>query len=210
MTQNSKKKSIANQRERKDTFEEHYEKLIRNRNKIERVDIVFEQLKQKYEDYDAIEAFIEYLRSIEKIFAQAEGGKWSIEKTEDEMIKGEIYLISQSTKIDEEIFNTIYEEFKSASHDVEKIQEIANKLIEKYSNIEDCFECDDCKEFIVFVRESLFVFSKTFQGNVDFDELGEVKTQLIRRQMNSMAIDGKPPLEVLQDIYNDFTNALKE
>ena len=211
MTQNSKKMSVANVEQREKTFDEYYnERFVETGDKMKRIDIVYEQLKHKYADYEATQSFMEYLRSVEKVFAQAEKEKWSVEKTEDEMINGEIYIMSQMTGIDEGIFRKIYESFQQASHDVEKIQIIASELLEKYSNIEDCFECEDCKEFIAYVRESLFVFAKTFTGDENFDEIGEVKEQLIAVQMKTMAIDGKPPLEILQDIYSDFMTALKE
>jgi len=203
--------SRADIEKREKTFDEYYnERFVETNDKIKRIDIVYEQLKHKYADYEATQTFMEYLCSVEKVFAQAEKENWSIEKTEDEMIKGEIYIMAQTTGIDESIFEKIYISFQQANHDVAKIQETANLLIEKYSNIEDCFECEDCKEFIAYVRESLLVFSKTFTGDKNFDEISEVKSQLIQVRMKSMAIDGKPPLEILQDIYNDFMSALKE
>jgi len=198
-----------NRREREETFDEHYRRILSEKGKLEAVDVVYEQLKTKYEDYDETEAFIEYLRSVEKVFLRAEEEKWSIEKTEEEMIRGEIYVISQSTGIDENIFIAIYEEFKTAKHSVVKIQEIAQQLMEKYSNIEDCMECEDCREFIAYVKDSLVVFSEALHGNEDFDEIDEVKTKLIYERMKTIASSGKPPMEILKDIYNEFVTALK-
>ncbi len=210
MTQTLKKKFNSDIERKEKSFDEYYNETIVTNEKMKIVDIAYEKIKHKYEGYDQTEAFIEYLRSVEKVFAQAETDKWSVEKTQDEMIRGEIYIISQTTGIDEEIFNKIYEEFQEVSGDVEKIHDVANKLIEKYSNIKDCFECEDCRNFIVYVKEALFVFSKTMDGDENFDELSEVKMQLIRIQMKQMAIDDRPPIEILQDIYDDFVGALKK
>ncbi len=176
-------------REKKEkTFDEYYKQTIRAaESEKRRMDIVCEKLIQKYEDYDQTKAFIEYLRSVESVFMNAESGAWSVEKTQDEMIKAEIYLISHETGIDEQIFAGIYEEFRQVSNNVKKIQEIANQLIERYSNIEDCMECDDCRKFIVYVRDALLVFSKSIEGDERFDEISEVKDEMIKKRMQKFA-----------------------
>jgi len=207
MMQKTDKKS---REKREKTFDEYYkEKILATESAIERVNIVCEKLKSKYEDYEETKKFIDYLRSLESVFMSAEKEKWSVEKTQDEMIKGEIYLMSQATGIDEEIFISIYEEFAQTSHDVAKIQEIAKVLIEKYTDVEDCYECDDCINFILYVKDALMVFSKSLDGNKDFDELGEVKVEFIKMQMQKMSQDDKPPFEILQEIYNEFVQELK-
>ncbi|XLQ20365.1 MAG: hypothetical protein ACKUBY_01115 [Candidatus Moraniibacteriota bacterium] len=203
-------KTDENNMERKEkTFDEVYnERVASNQNAMERVNIVAEKLKSKYEEYDATEAFVEYLSSIERIFSRSEKENWSVERTQDEMIKGEIYIMSQTTGIDEEIFNSIYEEFKATNNNVSKIQEIANELMKKYEAVEDCFECEDCRKFIMYVKESLLMFQKTLSGNSSFDELDEVKAASIKIKMNVMAKDGKPPVEILQNIYDDFMEGI--
>jgi hypothetical protein len=171
---------------------------------------VCEKLKEKYADYEETKEFIDYLKSVEGVFMNAKKESWSVEKTEDELIRGEIYLMSQETGIDEEIFVSIYEEFSQTSHDVAKIQEIANTLVEKYSNIKDCFECEGCIEFIEYVKDALFVFSKSLEGNKAFDEIGEVKMEFIKLQMKRMSEDNRPPLEILENIYEEFVGGLKK
>ncbi len=200
-----------NSENREKTFDEYYrEKILTSKNVVERINIVCEKLKNKYEDYEETKEFIEYLKSIENVFATAKKESWSIEKTEDELIKGEIYLMSQSTGISEEIFFNIYEEFSQANHNVEKIQKIASTLIEKYSNVKDCFECEGCIEFIEYVKNALFVFSKSLEGNEAFDEIGEVKIELIKSQMQKLSKDDRPPFEILQEIYEEFVTELKK
>lgn len=193
------------------TFDEAYkEQFSEMKDGMEGINIVCEKLKLKYEDYEYTEIFIEYLRSVETVFMHAEQGNWSVERTQDEMIKGEIYIIAQDTGIDEEIFLNIYEEFRLVKNDVDKIDEIAKRLMDKYSNIEDCLECEDCKQFIEYVKESLLLFSKTFSGDEGFDEVSEVKEEAIFIKMKMIARDGKPPIEVLKEIYDEFLNKLKK
>lgn len=209
MTQKIDKKNSKERRE--STFDEYYkEKILATKNDVERVNIVCDKLKSKYEDYEETKEFIDYLKSIESVFMSAEKESWSVEKTEDEMIKGQIYLMSQATGIDEEIFVSIYEEFSQTSHNVEKIQAIASVLIEKYSDVKDCFECEGCIEFIKYVKDALLVFSRSLEGNEAFDEISEVKMEFIKLQMQKMSEDDRPPFEILQDIYEDFVDGLKK
>jgi len=208
----TKKIDKKNSKERREsTFDEYYkEKILATKNDVERVNIVCDKLKSKYEDYEETKEFIDYLKSIESVFMSAEKESWSVEKTEDEMIKGQIYLMSQATGIDEEIFVSIYEEFSQTSHNVEKIQAIASVLIEKYSDVEDCFECEGCIEFIKYVKDALLVFSRSLEGNEAFDEISEVKMEFIKLQMQKMSEDDRPPFEILQDIYEDFVDGLEK
>lgn len=201
-----------NQSERKEkSFDEKYKQaILAVENEKKRMDIVCETLMKKYEDYDQTKAFIEYLRSVEGVFMNAENGAWSVEKTQNEMIKAEIYLMSHTTGIDEQVFAGIYEEFRKVSDDVKKIQEIANQLLDRYSNIEDCMECDDCKEFIMYVRDALLIFSKSIEGNEQFDEISEVKEAMIKRQMKQFAKDDRPPLEILEEIYAEFAQEVRK
>ncbi len=209
MTQKANKSNSKEKREK--TFDEYYrEKILATESAVERINIVCEKLKHKYEEYEETEEFIEYLKSIESVFVTAKKESWSVEKTEDELIRGEIYLMSQSTGIDEEIFVSIYDEFSQTSHDVEKIQKIADTLVERYSDIEDCFECEGCIEFIKYVKDALLVFAKSLEGNEAFDEIGEVKMEFIKLQMQKLSEDDRPPFEVLQEIYEEFVTELKK
>lgn len=193
---------------REKSFDEYYKKIISTQEHLERISIVMEKLKKRYEDYEETLVFVEFLGSVEEVFANAEKEKWSVEKTQDEMIKSEIYLLSKMSGVDEDVFVKIYSEFQSASNNVEKIQEIANMLMKKYT--EDVSYAKECRDFIMYVRDSLLVFSQALSGNEAFDEIGEVKAQIIRLRMEAMAADNKPPLNVLQKIYKEFVEELQK
>jgi hypothetical protein len=204
---NSSHGDLGNKDQREETFDAHYKKLISAQERLERVNIVTETLKKRYEDYQETREFVDFLKSIEEVFAHAEKELWSVERTQDELIKSEIYLLSRQTGVEEDIFAKIYDEFKDASHNVEKIQDIANRLMEKYAT-EDEAHAKECHDFIMYVRDSLLVFAHAISGKEAFDEITEAKEQIIHLRMESMAADNKPPLNILQNIYSEFKQAL--
>ncbi len=190
-----------------ENFEKYYrEKIIATQEKLERISVVTELLKKRYEGYEETEAFIDYLRSVEEVFTHAEKEQWSVEKTQDELIKSEIYLMAQTTGIDEAVFQDIYMEFRSSSNEVARIQNIANEMIAKYADGE---HGEECRDFIMYVRDSLLVFAHTIDGDERFDEISEVKEQIIKLRMERMAADNQPPLTLLQKIYDEFVKALQ-
>lgn len=200
--------STGSQKEREQSFDEYYKHFVSRHEHLERINIVTEVLKKRYEDYEETKDFVEFLQSVEKVFAQAEDEKWSIERTEEEMIRGKIYLISKMSGVDEEIFMKIYNEFKDVSNSVEKIQDTANDLMNKYAEGTPHFK--ECRDFIMYVRDSLLVFTRAFNEDKAFDEISEVKEQIIRLRMETMAVNNKPPLTVLQKIYEEFLAELRK
>jgi hypothetical protein len=194
-------------KEKEENFDQYYQKVISMNDHLERIKIVSERLERKYADYRETKEFVGFLRSIEEVFAHAEKEKWSVEKTQDEMIKSEIYLLSQISGVDEAVFQSIYQEFTNASGDVARIQTIAKDLMDRYAD-ENTAYAKECVDFIMFVRDSLLVFSHTISGDESFDEISEAKTQIIRLRMESMAADNNPPLPVLQKIYEEFMEEL--
>jgi CII-binding regulator of phage lambda lysogenization HflD len=199
LTDNKKKKEAE--------FESYYDKIMTLDEKLKRITIVSNMLKEKYKDYNETSDFVNFLHAVEEVFAYAEKEQWSVEKTQKEMIESEIYIISRTTGIDEELFRTIRREFKKVSGDIEKIQSTAQVLIQKYDG--DA-ECPVCVDFIRYVRDSLLIFSRTISGDPTVDETFEAKDQIIQLRMKEMSMDNKPPLLVLQNIYTDFKKALRE
>lgn len=197
------------QKNRAENFDAYYkDHVVSMHERLERINIVTEVLKKRYEDYEETKAFVDFLQSVEKVFAQATDEKWSVERTEDEMIKSEIYLLSTMSGVGEEVFTAIYTEFKDASNNVEKIQDTANTLMNKYTEGTPNYE--ECHNFIMYVRDSLLVFTQALSGDKAFDEISEVKDQIIRLRMETMAADNKPPFNVLQKIYEEFIEELRK
>jgi hypothetical protein len=204
MSQNiSTSDATGNSKEhREEDFDAYYKKIVSMQDHLERIQIVAQKLETKYSDYEETKDFVHFLCVTEEVFAHAEEEKWSVEKTEEEMIKSEIYLLSKMSGVGEEVFQAIYSEFTQVSQDVEKIQGIAKRLLERYPSEESPDR--ECREFIVYVRDALLVFAHTLHGEKAFDEITEAKTQIIRLRMESMAADNKPPLNILQGIYKEF------
>lgn len=202
-TQNKKQPNVdaPSAKQKRDNFDSYYNKMMSLQEQLKRINIVSDVLKKKYEEYDETSDFVNFLHAIEEVFAYAQKEKWSVEKTQNEMIESEIYIISRTTGIDEDVFRVIHNEFAQATNDIEKIQSIANTLMQKYDGDE---ECPVCKDFIAYIRDSLLVFSQTISGNTDFDEISEAKEKIIQLRMERMSVDGEPPMEVLQRIYDDF------
>ena len=198
---------LGTKEQREESFDEHYKKLISSQDRLERVTIVTDMLKKRYEDYEETKEFVDFLRSIEEVFAHAEKEVWSVERTQEELIKSEIYLLSQQTGVEEDVFEGIYAEFKDASQNVQKVQDIASSLIDKYSEEEQAHQ-KECRDFIVYVRDSLLVFARALSGDKAFDEISEAKEQIIKLRMETMALDNKPPLNILQKIYKEFLEEL--
>lgn len=193
---------------REENFDAYYKKVVGMQDHLERIHIVAETLEKRYQDYRETREFVYFLRNIEEIFAHAKQEKWSVERTEEEMIKGEIYLLSKMSGIEEGVFLTIYEEFTHVSHDVERIQLIAKNLMDKYPGDESPNR--ECREFVGYARDALLVFAHTLHGEKAFDEITEAKAQIIRLRMESMASDNVPPLSLLQKIYEEFIIEIKK
>lgn len=188
-------------KQKQENFDSYYNKMMSLEEQLKRINIVSAVLKKKYEEYDETSDFVNFLHAIEEVFVYAQKEKWSVEKTQNEMIESEIYIISRTTGIDEDVFRVIHNEFLQANDDIEKIQSIANTLMKKYDSDE---ECPVCKDFIAYIRDSLLVFSQTISGNTNFDEIGEAKERIIQLRMERMSVDNEPPMEMLQKIYDDF------
>lgn len=195
-----------NAEHREENFESYYKKIISMQDHLERIQIVTQKLEAKYADYEETKNFVQFLRTVEEVFAHAEKEKWSVERTEDEMIKSEMYILSKMSGVGEEVFQAIYDEFTYTSHDVEKIQIIAKQLLDQYPAEESPDR--ECREFIMYIRDALLVFAHTLQGEKAFDEITEAKTQIIHLRMEAMAADNKPPLNMLEDIYKEFLDEL--
>jgi hypothetical protein len=189
-------------------FDAYYRKIIDMQDRLERIRIVAEALDQRYKDYQETRDFVYFLRNVEEIFVHASEERWSMEKTEEEMIKSEIYLLSKTSGVEESVFLSIYEEFAHTSHDVEKIQFIARKLQDQYSGEDE--RDGECRDFIAYVRDTLLVFAHALHDEKEFDEIIEIKARIIRLHMEAIASDNVPPLELLQEIYLEFMREIKK
>lgn len=198
---------VQNPEHREEDFDAYYKKVISMQDHLERIQIVTQKLEAKYADYEETKNFLHFLQTVEEVFAHAEKEQWSVERTEDEMIKSEMYILSKMSGVGEEVFQSIYDEFTHTSHDVEKIQIIAKQLLDKYPHENESPD-RECREFIMYVRDALLVFAHALQGEQAFDEITEAKAQIIHLRMELMAADNRPPITILEGIYKEFVDEL--
>lgn len=197
----------ADREKREKDFEAYYREVMELQPHSERLDIVTEMLEKKYGEYKETKEFIGFLRNVEEIFASALRNRWTVEKTQDELIKGEIFLLSEISGVEEEVFLHIYEEFTAVSGSVQAVQDVTRRLMDQYAG--DTPPNPECREFIVFVRDTILLFAKTMAGDTSFDEIIEVKKAIIHAHMMAHAEDNEPPLEVLQAIVEEFSAAVR-
>lgn len=210
-----KKTDTTNQKKRKRTFlggggsypqnnfDAQYRKMLNVQERVERIEVVASKLKDRYRQYADTASFVEYLRATDEIFARAESEHWTIEKTEHEMIQGEMYLMSLQSGIDEDVFHNIYEEFRAMNTTARRIQVVAKRLIEKYA-----VEYDGAaRKFITYIKDYLLIFSQALEGEISLDE---TKEQVIRARMRVLGEHRTPPEHVLERIYKEFFLLLED
>lgn len=182
-------------------FDQAYEREFKLQAELEKVEIAYVRTVEKYGEYEDCKSFAEYLRTIEKVFLEAKMRNWDAETNKNELIKAKIKSLAGTRNVGEEVLNSIYDDFKKAGNDVNKIYEIVNKLLEKYSNN------SECKEFILYIQYLYVNFQNAEKNRLPMDEL---KERLIRARMEVLASDGNPELIILEKIYNEFKSLLNK
>lgn len=158
---------------------------------LERIEMAYVKTVEKYEDYSDCKSFVEYLRTIEKVFTEAKLRNWDAEKNKDELIKYKMKSLAEEGGVAEDVLTSIYNDFKKASTNIGKISEIVNGLIEKYN------DSPACTEFILYMQY-LFI---NFQNAESADDLRE---RLIKARIEVLSSSGNPDMMTLENIYKEF------
>jgi hypothetical protein len=197
-----------NSREKKEAgFDEAYERMMEiGREKklnaqLEKIELAYVRVVERYGEYADCKAFVEYLRTIEKVFTEAKFRNWDAERSKDELIRSKIKIMSSISPIGEDTLVSIYDDFKKAGADIDKIYNVINGLLEKYQ------DDADCKEFILYVQYLCINFKNAQNGAMDMEVL---KERLVRARMEVLASDGEPDLKVLENIYKEFNDLMKK
>lgn len=198
----------SNSREKKEAgFDEAYEKMMEiGREKklnaqLEKIELAYVRVVEKYGEYADCKAFVEYLRTIEKVFTEAKFRNWDAERSKDELIKSKIKIMSSISPVGEDTLVSIYDDFKKAGADIDKIYNVINGLLEKYQ------DNADCKEFILYVQYLCINFKNAQNEAMDMEIL---KERLVRARMEVLVSDGEPDLKVLENIYKEFNELMKK
>lgn len=163
--------------------------------KMEKIELAYVRVVEKYGEYGDCKSFVEYLRTIEKIFTEAKFRSWDADKSKDELIKSKIKIMASVSPIGEDVLTSIYDDFKQAGDDIDKIYNIINDLLEKYQ------DDSECKEFILYVQYLFINFQTAKKEAMEMDVL---KERLIKARMEVLASDGDPDLKTLGNIYAEF------
>lgn len=190
-------RQIAQQNE---SFDDAYKHEFHLQAELEKVEIAYVKTVEKYAEYADCKSFVEYLRTIEKIFLEAKLRNWDAETNKDELIKAKMKTLAEAKTVSSDVLNSIYDDFKRAGNDVNKVYEAVNKLLEKYA------EDSECKEFILYIQYLYINFQNAEKEQISMDEL---KERLIRARMEVISSDGRPDLITLENIYRDFRSLLK-
>ncbi len=184
-----------------ENFDAIYKKERELGSQMEKIEIAYVKTVEKYGEYAECKAFVEYLRTIEKVFTEAKFRNWDAEKDKDELIRSKIKIMSSAGSIGEDVLNSIYDDFKKAGSDVNKIYNIVNILLEKYEND------SACKEFILYIQYLFINFQNAERENVGMDEL---KERLIKARMETLSSSGDLDLITLESIYKEFKALLEK
>lgn len=197
MTDNSDVRPAENQIE---NFDAAYRRETELRQELEKVEIAYVKTVEKYGEYGECKSFLEYLRTIEKVFMEAKFRNWDAERNKDELIKTKIKMIAETNLVSEDVLNSIYDDFKKSGATIGKIYEIVNKLIEKYG------DNPECAELILYIQYLFISFDEADKEKFSIEEL---KDRLVRARMEVLSSDGDPELMTLENIYRDFKNLLE-
>ena len=189
-----------------ESFDAAYKKMMefgrekQLNSQIERIELAYVRVVEKYGEYGDCKSFVEYLRTIEKVFTEAKFRNWDAEKSKDELIKSKIKIMASMSPVGEDTLVSIYDDFKKAGSDIDKIYNIINNLLEKYQNDVEC------KEFILYVQYLFISFQDAQRDAMDMNNL---KERLIKARMEVLASDGNPDLMTLENIYKEFIALMK-
>lgn len=183
-----------------ENFDAAYRRETELHKELEKVEIAYVKTVEKYEKYEDCRAFVEYLRTIEKVFTEAKWRNLDSEQSKTELIKTKIKLMANKGSIGEDVLNSIYDDFRKTGSDVGKICDAVNQLLEKYQ------DNAECREFILYLQYLYLNFHSAKQESLTLDEL---KERLIKARMDVLAGDGNPSLPVLEGICIEFRNLLK-
>jgi hypothetical protein len=168
---------------------------------MERIELAYVRVVEKYGEYADCKSFVEYLRTMEKIFTEAKFRNWDAEKSKDELIKSKIKIMSSISPIGEDTLMAIYDDFKKAEDDIDKIYNIINDLLVRYQ------DDPECKEFILYVQYLFINFKNAQQEAIDMEML---KERLVKARMEVLSSDGDPDLLTLENIYKEFKTLISQ
>ncbi|MDO8240696.1 MAG: hypothetical protein Q7T51_01810 [Candidatus Moranbacteria bacterium] len=167
--------------------------------KLEKVEVAYVKTVEKYGEYSDLRSFMEYVRTVEKLFIEDGFRKHSLDQSKHELIEIKIKLLAKNSSMSEDALNLMYDYFKKAGQSVDRIYAVTEELLGKNAGN------PDRQDFILYVRDIFVNFLNAEKENIGVDEL---KNRLIEARMKVLASDGNPDLLSLEKIYSEFRELL--
>ena len=167
---------------------------------MEKIELAHAKMVERFEGQVDCLAFVDYLKTTEKIFTEAKYRKWDAEKSKEKLVKIEIDIISQKSKLPAEFFSAINDAFKRSCISIGKICDITDQMLEKYKDNKDCCE------FIQYLSGIYVNFDNIRRGGM---EIIDLKNSLARAKMQVLSSDGEPEYKMLEGVYQEFRTLLK-
>lgn len=162
---------------------------------MEKIEWAYARMMEQYGRYEGCKDFIEYLRTMEKVFAESKMRNWNADICKDELIRIKISLLASQSQLPQHVFQTIYNDFISTNKQINDVYSVSSSLLEKYEN-------SDCREFIKYIE---YVIVHYTENNKNMEE---IIAGLIRARMLVLSSDGNPELVILEKIYKEFNKLL--
>ncbi|HPN96895.1 MAG TPA: hypothetical protein PLK35_03965 [Candidatus Moranbacteria bacterium] len=183
-----------------ENFDVVYQREIEIHKKLQNIEIAYAKTVDKYRNHENCLAFLDYLKTTEKVFAEAKMRKWNAEKTKNELIEIEISILSSRSNLPKDFFKSIYEDFLENNKLIGEISEAIQRLLKKYA------DQPECCEFINYVEAVFIGFENIKRGDASIIDL---KSDLIKAKMQVLSCDGDPELKLLEEIYDDFQKLIQ-
>lgn len=183
-----------------ENMELNFENQLKIEKEFEKIELVASKLAEKYGEYSDLRGFVEYLKGMEKMFAQAKAESWGASQVKEELVRNEIRFFSQDSGIDESVFKTIRDDFGMVYFTVQQVHEATERLAEKYA------ACYECLEFIEYMKKLSLLFLEAQKEHWG-TEL--IKDNLYRSKIAKLSADGNPELEILENIKLEFEAGIR-
>lgn len=182
---------------------ENFEVMYRQESEIHRrwqhIEDIALSLKRRYEGTPYMLEYVDTLRSAEKVFVKGEIKHWSNERIREELVRSHIEEMSSIRKLDGDLAQKVYEEFKTVSSTAVQADEVTRALMYKYR------DRPELVAFIGYLRDIFVAYAQS----VEHGETGKAfKDRLVRVRMEIVAMNAHIDIAELRVVYEEFKQAL--
>lgn len=177
----------------------HFEHEIEAQKELEKIDIAQSKMLEKYGEYEALNSFVAYLASMEKVFARARIYDSSPTMIKDEIIKTEMRIYGAETALGEDVLRSIKDDFSLVYMTISQVYAATEKLLQKFS------EKEECRDFIESLRDISIAFIEAHEQHFT---ISEVQDRIYRSRMKILSASGHPELRLLEQVYGEFKKEL--